>query len=58
MTTTKTTKPANHKEIKEGVSGSGKTIFLVNTVCDVTGQWIHTERFQTLAEAKSWVKYA
>ena len=58
MTTAETIKPATHKEINEGVSGSGKTIFLVNTVNDVTGQWLHTERFQTLAEAKSWVKFA
>lgn len=58
MTTQTTTKPATHKEITEGVNGSGKTVYLVNTVCDVTGRWIHTERFNTKSEAESWVKYA
>jgi hypothetical protein len=58
MQTTIETKPATHKEMTTGVSGSGKTIYHVVTVCNVTGRWIHKETFKTLAEAKSWFKWA
>jgi hypothetical protein len=51
-------KQTTHKEITEGVSGNGSTIYLVVTVCDLTGRWIHTERFTNKAEAASWAKWA
>ncbi len=49
-------------EIKEGVNGSGRTIWIVFTclyndrgeVFRVLGM----ERFETLAEAESWLKWA
>lgn len=42
--------------ITEGVNGSGKTVYMVIT--DIDGRWVHTERFSTLAEAQSWLKWA
>ena len=46
------------KEIHEGLTGNGVKCFLVVTVDALSGRWIHTETFGTLAEAKSWKKYA
>ena len=47
--------------IKEGLNGSGRPIWLVFTewTSEVTGRK-HTEglRFETLAEAKHWIKWS
>ena len=46
------------REIREGVSGSGNTIYLVVTACAKTGQWIHSETFRSKSEAECWMKWA
>jgi len=47
-----------HKEIHNGINGSGNTVWIVVTVCDTTGRWLWQETFTREAEAKSWFKYA
>jgi hypothetical protein len=47
----------SHKEINTGLSGSGKTVWMVCTVC-VNGSWKHVERFDNEAEARHWMKWA
>ena len=47
-----------HNEMSEGVGGNGNAIYLVNTICNLTGRWLHTERFTNKAEAESWLKFA
>lgn len=47
----------DHYELHEGISGSGNTIFLVVAV-DADGNWIHTEKFASKAEALNWMKWA
>ena len=47
-----------HKELIEGVGGSGQTIYIVAVVCDVTGKWLHTEKFNRKAEALCWLEWA
>ena len=47
----------NHKELHTGVNGSGNTVYLVVTV-NAQGQWVWIERFDSKAEAESWLKYA
>jgi hypothetical protein len=45
------------KELHEGVSGNGQTIWIVATVNE-QGQWIWQEQFKNKKEAQSWIKYA
>ena len=45
------------REIREGVDGSGKTIWLVNTF-NSAGQCIWIEYFRNRAEAECWMKWA
>lgn len=47
-----------HKELIEGVGGSGQTIYIVAVVCDATGQWLHTDTFKRKSEALCWMKWA
>ena len=42
--------------ITEGVNGSGQTVYMV--VTEVDGRWTHIERFTSLKEAQSWLKWA
>ena len=47
-----------HKELVEGLSGNGSTVYMVVTVINETGNWLHIERFDTKAEALNWMKWA
>jgi len=47
-----------HKELNEGLSGSGHKVWMVCTVNNVTGAWKWVERFDNKAEAESWMKWA
>lgn len=47
-----------HKELKEGVNGSGNTVFLVFTIRDSDGACLHVEYFNSKAEAENWIKWA
>lgn len=42
-----------HKEFFTGINGDGTPVYMVVTVEDSTGQWLHTERFDNKAEARS-----
>ena len=53
MTNNKTTT----KKIYESLNGSGHKTWTVATE-DEQGRWLHTERFDTLAEAEHWIKWA
>ena len=44
--------------IKEGLSGSGHTIWMVVTERAETGKWLWNESFDNREEAESWLKYA
>jgi len=56
MTTATTIKTI--KELHEGINGRGEKQFTVATVAAVGGPWLHMERFDTEAEALSWIKWA
>ncbi len=56
MTNTNTN--ATHKELHEGVSGSGHTNFSVVTVRDSDGSWRYIETFDNKPEAVNWLKWA
>ena len=58
MTTATQPTKATHKELHNGVGGNGATQYMVVTVCDATGRWLHTETFTNKAEAESWMKFA
>jgi len=45
------------KEMHEGINGSGKTLYMVVTVCTQTGRWLHSEDFTNKAEAMHWMKW-
>ncbi len=45
------------REIREGVNGSGKTVWLVNTF-NADGKCIWIEYFTSRAEAERWVEFA
>ena len=45
------------KELHEGIAGNGSKIWLVVTVDD-SGAWVWIDRFDTLAEAQNWIKWA
>ena len=47
-----------HKELHEGIGGNGETVYLVETVDNLTGSWLVTERFDNKEEALSWIKWA
>jgi hypothetical protein len=49
---------ARHKELHEGVSGNGSTLYMVVTVRDSDGSWMHVEYFKSESEAKCWFEYA
>jgi len=56
---TATTTPfETHKELHEGVKGNGNTDYLVVTIRNSNGSWLHTEHFNSKAEAETWIKYA
>jgi hypothetical protein len=50
--------PHAHKtyELKEGVNGEGKYIYLVNTL--VNGSIVWAEEFTSKEEAEFWLKYS
>jgi len=58
FTKEKMTKKETHLEMAEGVDGSGRTIYFVNTVCNKTGRWLWMERFTSKKEAEHWMKWA
>jgi hypothetical protein len=53
-----TTNPHAHKtyELKEGLNGEGKIIYLVNTIINGSIHW--SEKFSTKSEAVCWLKYS
>jgi hypothetical protein len=46
-----------HKEIVEGLNGSGQPVYMVVTI-NKAGQWDWIERFDNLAEAECWKQWA
>ena len=56
--TTEAAQSNTKKEIHNGVACNGNVKYMVVTVCNDTGRWIHWEDFASLDEAKSWAKYA
>ena len=46
-----------HKEMHEGMNGSGQKIHMVVTV-GANGRWVWIESFTNKAEADSWIKYS
>lgn len=48
------------REIVEGISGSGHTVWIVVTewTCEDGHQGIAGETFDTLAEAQAWIQWA
>jgi hypothetical protein len=50
--------PETHKILVEGLSGSGHTVYMVCTVINKTGNWLHIERFASKEEAECWLKWA
>jgi len=47
-----------HLEKHNGTNGSGEAIFLIVTVSDENGEWLHIETFTNEAEANNWIKWA
>ncbi len=58
METATTPRRKTHKEMHEGINGSGNAVYLVVTVCDETGRWLWQERFTNKQEAEHWMKWA
>lgn len=46
-----------HKELHEGINGSGDKVYQVVTV-DEDGNWKWIEKFDTKAEALSWIQWS
>ena len=44
-----------HTELHEGITGGGEPVYMIVTVHNTTGEWMHTERFTTEQEAMNWV---
>ncbi len=47
-----------HLEKHNGINGSGENTFLIVTVSNATGEWLHVETFTNEAEADCWMKWA
>lgn len=47
-----------HKETHTGINGSGHKTWLVVTVRESDGAWLHIEHFDNEAEADSWTFWA
>ena len=47
-----------HRILTDGLDGSGHTVYMVVTVDNKTGNWLHIERFASKEEAECWLKWA
>lgn len=57
-TTNEAKKEATHLELIEGVKGNGATKYMVVTVRDRDGSWLHSEDFDSKPEAECWLNHA
>jgi len=51
-------KMEKHNELTTGVYGDGSTKWMVVTVDDATGRWLHVEEFRSKSEAESWKRWS